>query len=163
MRYTRRRSNADEKIKNVFTGRRRDLDELVTVARNAWSSALRHYKDTGHAYIFLYPAVAPNTLLLLSNNFNFSLANSLWSLPPQFFLSSPSSPWSQQLQSRLSSKNAMYSFHLFSYQTLLQSGNVVLSKLLNGEFFLFFLLPGGCESVFLLLPFYSWHTFDPFI
>lgn len=97
---------------------------------NAWSSVLSHYKDTGDAYIFLYPSVALNASL--PSTTSISPTDSLWSLPPQFFLSSPSSPWSQQLQ--LSSKSSTYSFHLFSYQTQLQSGNVVQSKLLNGEF-----------------------------
>ena len=120
---------------------------------NAWSSVLSHYKDTGDAYIFLYPSVALNASL--PSTTSISLTDSLWSLPPQFFLSSPSSPWSQQLQ--LSSKSSTYSFHLFSYQTQLQSGNVVQSKLLNGEFLRMRIL------FFLLLPFYSWHTHDPFI
>ena len=31
------------------------------------------------------------------------------------------------------------------------------------KWWVFFLLPGGCESIFLLLPFYSWHILDPFI
>ena len=112
-------------------------DERVTVARNyAWSMHDRPLfvtiKTLDMPTYFFAQRSPPNTLLPSSTSV--SLANSLWSL--HFLLSSPSSPWSQQLQLTWSSKNAMYSFHLYSYQTQLQSGSVVLSKLLSGELLL---------------------------
>ena len=116
-------------------------DERVTVERHgnyAWSMHDRPLfvtiKTLDMPTFFLAQRSPPNTLLPSSTSI--SLANPLWSLPPHFLLSSPSSPWSQQLQLTWSSKNAMYSFHLYSYQTQLQSGSVVLSKLLSGELFL---------------------------
>ena len=160
MRYTRRRSNADEKIKNVFTGRWRDLEMNESRWREMHDRLLFVTIKTLDMPAYFSTQRSPPTPYY-SSTISILLADSLWSLLPQFFPSSPSSPWSQQLQ--LSSKNSTYSIHLFSYQTQNQSGNVVRSKLLNGELVFFFFLPGGCESVFLLLPFYSWHIRDPFI
>lgn len=70
MRYTRRRSNADEKIKNVFTGTW-DLDDSEPVWRVSvlWSSALRHYKETTYMPTYFSTQRSPPQLTFYNIKF----------------------------------------------------------------------------------------------
>ena len=121
---------------------------------DAWSSALRHYKDTGHAYIFLYPTV-PNTLPSTTSKFagwfTMKFTTTIFSIISliSFVATAP-----VELEKR----------DVFVPPVLLPDSTSVWKRGSEQtvKWWVVF-LPGGCESVFLLLPFYSWHMYDPFI